>query len=318
MPSHSRETSRRGFTLIELLVVIAIIAILIALLLPAVQAAREAARRSTCKSNMKNIGIAMHNYHETHGKFPFSTVSGVNRAEAGGGNNRQGWFHMLLPFVEQSNLYDIIQGQIENGNACACGWNGRNTIVEVFMCPSDPEAGKTSGGQGFHVNYLLNGGSGHLGANNTFPQLNGIAFPVSTIQFRDITDGTTNTAMAGEIILTADGSGSSGSGNVVCGGSHDLRGRVYNNLHHSGQIFTTLRPPNTPVGDVAQYCNGNDLAPCRQCSSGNNEIHTRSMHPGGSQILLCDGSVRFISENVDTATFQALGTRNGGEVFELP
>lgn len=302
----------RGFTLIELLVVIAIIAILIALLLPAVQQAREAARRSTCKNQLKQFGTALHNYHSTFNVLPFATISG-NNATVGGGtsNTRQSWFHMILPYIDQAPLYDKIKPRIQ-GNQFPGGWPEATTIVPVAMCPSDPNNSKTTQ-QGFHGNYLPCHGSTHAGGGG-FPKLNGMFYPISSTKFRDVTDGLTNTVMMGEIRLQKDSISASGAGNVVCGGTHDLRGRYYN-TRHGNATFTTLRPPNTSVGDKAQYCNGTPQVPCRQCSTNDNEVHARSHHTGGVHISLGDASVRFISDNIDTNLFRALGTRAGGETI---
>jgi prepilin-type N-terminal cleavage/methylation domain-containing protein len=302
----------RGFTLIELLVVIAIIAILIALLLPAVQQAREAARRSTCKNSLKQIATALHNYEETHRVFPFACVSRINgnQPAPGTSNTRQNWFHMTLPFIDQAPLYAAVTPRIQ-GNQFPGGWPEATTVVPVFMCPSDPANPKTTL-QGFHGNYIPCHGSTHAGANNTWARTNGMFYPLSRTKIGDVLDGTTNTIMVGEIKLQLDSIAASGPGNVVCGGAHDLRGR-YHNTHHGNATFTTLRPPNTPVGDVAQYCNGTERVPCRQCRSGNTETHSRSYHVGGVQVALGDASVRFVSDNINSALFQALGTREGNE-----
>ena len=309
-----RRHSRRGFTLIELLVVIAIIAILIALLLPAVQQAREAARRTQCKNNLKQVALALHNYHDTHNVFPFGTISRINGVAPAPGtsNTRQNWFHMTLPFIEQANLYAAISPRIE-ANVFPGSWPEATTIIAAFMCPSDPENPKTVQ-QGFHGNYLPVHGSSHAGANNSFAITDGMFYPLSRTKLTDIKDGTSNTAMIGEIRLQKDSLPALGVGNVVCGGTHDLRGRYYN-THHGNATVTTLRPPNTPVGDVAQYCNGTPQVPCRQCSSGLTETHMRSWHTGGVQIALADGSIRFISDNIDTTTFQGVGTIRSGEVL---
>ncbi|WP_339727016.1 DUF1559 domain-containing protein [uncultured Gimesia sp.] len=313
---HLTHLQKRGFTLIELLVVIAIIAILIALLLPAVQQAREAARRSTCKNNLKQIGLGLHNYNETHTVFPFSTVCRVNAAStapSATSNTRQGWFHMLLPFVDQAPLYNTITPRIQ-GNQFPGGWPEATIVVPLFSCPSDPKAGKIAQ-QGFHGNYLLCSGSASQGAAGTYPKLNGMFYNLSKTRIRDVVDGTTNTIMGSEINIAEDSIAALGPGNVVCGGTHDLRGRYHNSYHNGGLTFTTIRPPNTPTGDLAQYCNGTEDAPCRACSSTENEIHARSRHVGGVHTLLADGSVRFVSSNIDTNTFQALGTREGKETI---
>ncbi|HCS50398.1 DUF1559 domain-containing protein [Rubinisphaera sp.] len=312
--------SRAGFTLIELLVVIAIIAILVALLLPAVQQAREAARRSSCKNNLKQLGLALHNYHDTHNAFPFGTITRINgpAPAPATSNSRQNWFHLILPFVEQGALYDTIAPRIFN-NTSTYSIAERDTVIQTFMCPTDPNKGKRgsqASNQGFHGNYVPCHGSGDAGANNTFAMTNGMFYPISSVEMSDIHDGTSNTIMLGEIKIQLDGIAAKGAGNVVCGGAHDLRGRYWNG-YHGNTTFTTMRPPNTPVGDLLQYCNGTDDIPCRGCvtTDGNPEIHARSWHAGGVQFVLADASVRFVSENVDTSTFQGLGTILGKEVI---
>lgn len=309
-----RRSRSRGFTLIELLVVIAIIAILIALLLPAVQQAREAARRSQCKNNLKQIALAFHNYHDTHRVFPFATISRINGvAPNGNSNTRQNWFHMLLPYIDQAPLYNQFSPQWE-ANVIPTSWTGNTTVIPAFQCPSDPENPKTVN-QGFHGNYLPCTGSSHAGANNTFAVTNGLLYPLSRTGIRNVTDGTTNTAMFSEIRLQKDNIGTaSGTGNVLCGSPHDLRGRYYN-MHHGNGTFSTIRPPNTTVGDVMQYCQGSVNVPCRQCSNGLTEVHARSWHTGGVHLALVDGSIRFISDNINTATFQAIGTIGGNETI---
>jgi len=302
-----------GFTLIELLVVIAIIGVLVGLLLPAVQTAREAARRSNCQNNMKQIALGLLNYHESQGAFPFATICNINGAAPGyGGGARQSWFHLLLPYVEEKPLYDKIKPRID-AQQFPGGWPEATTIVSSFMCPSDPQNPKVSQ-QGFHGNYVPCNGSSHTGSGSG--QTNGMFYPRSATQMRDITDGSSKTVMLGEIRLQADAVAASGAGNVVCGGTHDLRGR-YHNTYHGNAAFTTLRSPNTPVGDRAQYCNGTPDVPCRACASSNLEMHARSWHPGGVEVGMADGSVRFVSDGIEATVFQEVGTRAGGEVASL-
>jgi prepilin-type processing-associated H-X9-DG protein len=178
------------------------------------------------------------------------------------------------------------------------------------MCPTDPRNPKTTN-QGFHGNYVVCHGSTSTGGAGV-PTLNGMFYYRSRVKLGDVIDGLTNTIMAGEVKLQTDGTTASGTGNVVCNSPHDLRGRYYN-PYHGNLSFTTLQPPNPPVGDIAQYCAGTDLVPCWTCRTNNQEIYSRSYHAGGVQFLLGDGSVRFISDNVDTVTFRALGTREGQE-----
>jgi prepilin-type N-terminal cleavage/methylation domain-containing protein len=307
---------RSGFTLVEVLVVIAIIGILVALLLPAIQAAREAARRTQCNNRLKQIAVGLHNYHDTIGRLPFATVCNINGADpghGGNGNARQSWFHMIMPYVEQQAYYDEIKPLIE-ARSFPGGWNPQAfVIIDTFMCPSDPVNPKTTN-QGFHGNYIPCHGSTDAGSGAGVT--NGMFYPRSRTRLTDILDGTTNTVMLGEIRLQIDGiTVAEGVGNVICNQPHDLRGR-YHNTYHGNATFTTMRSPNTPVGDTSQYCAGTTKVPCRACNT-NAEIHARSWHPGGVQVALGDASVRFIGDSIDQVVFQAMGTIAGGEATNI-
>ncbi|WP_417379154.1 DUF1559 domain-containing protein [Gimesia sp.] len=306
----------RGFTLIELLVVIAIIAILIALLLPAVQQAREAARRSQCKNNLKQLGLAMHNYHETFQVFPFGMINPTNGDLPGSprpATDNTGWYPMILPYIEQGSLYNVyMQEQKNPSRTGAIYWSKKDAVVPMMMCPSDPAGPKnitygqtdpsSNGSQGFHGNYAVCSGSTHFGAAGSYTALNGLFYSRSRTRLRDITDGASMTLMASELILSADQS------------KHDVRGRLMN-PRCMGTFFTTLETPNPNVGDVLIACSDIPHAPCGADSTANSRTFARSYHVGGVHGLLADGAVRFISENIDRATFQSLGTRAGGEVI---
>ena len=306
---------RRGFTLIELLVVIAIIAILIALLLPAVQQAREAARRSQCKNNLKQLGLALHNYHDTFQVFPFGMINPTNGDLPGSPRpptDNTGWYPMILPYIEQGALYNAFMEEQQNSaRTGAIYWSRKESIVPMMMCPSDPAGpknvtyGQTSptsnGSQGFHGNYAVCSGSTHFGPVNSYTQLNGMFYSRSRTRLRDLTDGASTTLMASEIILSADSS------------KHDVRGRLMN-PRCMGTFITTLETPNTNVGDVLIACLEIPHAPCGADSTTNSRTFARSYHTGGVHGLLADGAVRFISENIDRATYQGLGTRAGQEV----
>lgn len=313
----SRSSCRRGFTLVELLVVIAIIGILIALLLPAVQAAREAARRAQCTNNLKQIGLALHNYHDTHRKFPPAWV-GTDAtpspfpAPAGWsmGNSynpsgpKWGWTALILPQVEQAALYDqlgVTQQSLLDAlvaHLAAGGTTLAGTIFQTevagFRCPSDtgPEINDrilfapSSLLPGFEMaksNYVGNAGVVNSAATAWSHEGDGMFGPNSGFQFRDITDGASNTIFVSERKYRdgSDAAGLLGTGLFGPGGQWSLGHGA------QSQVAATTLPPN-----VTTDANGLDLYAFRFLSLS-------SEHPGGGQVVLCDGSVRFITETID-------------------
>jgi prepilin-type N-terminal cleavage/methylation domain-containing protein/prepilin-type processing-associated H-X9-DG protein len=308
-----------GFTLVELLVVIAIIGVLVALLLPAVQAAREAARRMQCNNHLKQVGLGLHNRHDVHLRFPQGQYNPIGADPTPGSPwNRACWWHDLLPFVEQQPLYNALEAYTKatpappyitwsvNSDGNNPSTPGRNTVVKMFVCPSDKNGVKnrtvTGNEQGFHGNYVLCGGSTVFNptTDTTGIDLNGLFYVYSKTRFADITDGSSNTLMGGEIMVVKDT-------NV-----HDLRGRYYNTWQ-GNNLFSTLYPPNTTVGDRSNYCINTREAPCQSLSGTDVVQSVRSFHPGGGNFLFGDGSVRFVTNAINLTTYQALGTRAGGE-----
>jgi len=314
---------RVGFTLVELLVVIAIIGILVALLLPAVQAAREAARRMQCGNNLKQLGLAIHNYSDTYKRFPICSRD-LDPATGGGGrlwtagNHRKGSVLVkLLPFVEQSPTYDQldqrldVEDQLWNGT----GQPGRRDL-SVYRCPSDgferDPAGDTNyavslGNQampsqggwcvGYNGNDFGNGPVGH-GTTHDGNQISG-AFSRSSwsANFAQITDGTSNVIAMGEILPN-------------CGDHH--RGRWWS----SNALWTaTTAPINFDTCPGAQNP-GNPSATNNDCHDFRNWMTSqgfKSQHPGGAQFVLCDGSTQFLPETIDYLTYQRLGDRRDGQ-----
>lgn len=306
--------NRRGFTLVELLVVIAIIGILVALLLPAVQAARESARRMQCSNSMKQIALGLHNYHTAHRSFMWGISDRQSEWGVQGGLDRNCWMHALLPYVEQTALYDRFMDQQKKGIS-ALNWDLRDTVVSVSICPSDPTQAKTKTGsdrsnQGFSGNMVLCAGSTDFGTRFSTNHMDGLFYSRSKVRIDDIRDGTSNTLMVSELILVPDDSYT-----TCTGEGHDLRGR-YNNPPLSNVLFTTLNPPNTNVPDVGTWCATNHpVSPCSCASGYNNErVHARSYHPGGVNGARADGGVGFYSSNADATVFRAIGTRAGGEI----
>ncbi len=314
---------RRGFTLIELLVVIAIIAILIALLLPAVQQAREAARRTQCKNNLKQLALAAHNYHDTHNAFP------LQAGESLYGYSAQA---QLLPYHEQGSLHSMID--FSRPLTIGVAWNPQinpavaavaGRTVSVMLCPSDS-------GNPFHVdgagfawaggNYLVNGGSG-VGTQYCSSRNDGLFWRGSNTKMRDITDGTSNTVFMAESLFGNRGPNTTvlvdpqrqmkrvnlGSpcvptgDQMVAGAGSVFEGRRAGAWISSIGYQTLIQgflSPNSKTPDVVHH---------GEIVSG-----PRSMHVGGAQISLCDGSVKFVSDSVDLNTFRNLFARNDGNV----
>lgn len=310
---------KHGFTLIELLVVIAIIAILIALLLPAVQQAREAARRSTCKNNLKQMGLALHNYHDTHRVFPPATINaGLSYCDRvhGVGNTllNHTCYQMILPFIDQAPLYNqfnwaISSGQANHGTECtgaptASPSNQYSVVTSnlpVFLCPSDPgtqQNSSTSGpyhaGPGWRTSYgvanYTTGGAARSWKANT-STLKGTMGPNGAAKFRDIKDGSSNTMILCETQLNKTSTSYGPYWNVATHTFFVMPGVNNYTLNHDWDGATT--------SSIKQYAWG-----------------AGSFHVGGGHILMADGAVRFLSENADrVAVVQALVSIGGGEVL---
>lgn len=301
---------RRAFTLVELLVVIAIIGVLVALLLPAVQSAREAARRMQCQNHLKQLALGLHNYHDTFTRFPPGQWNNFYTNDAPW--IRGCWVQPLLPFIEQKNLYEVYDAARKTNGDWALLCPSKDTKIKTLNCPSDPNSPKTRtrdtnniGGvatmQGLHTNYVVCSGSTAYGTGGL--QLEGMFFTKSFVRLAEVADGTSNTLMLSEIIIVPDSAG-----------ANDLRGR-YCNSWEGNSWFTTLNPPNTSVRDTQVY-QGVSLQQAPQTTIANNgtqAVYARSYHPAGVDASLGDGSVRYVSNNINAATYKALGTRNGGE-----
>ncbi len=328
----------RGFTLIELLVVIAIIAILIALLLPAVQAAREAARRTQCKNNLKQIGLALHNYLDAYSVFPPSYCVGA----ATGGT----WsIHArILPFIEQANAFAIA----DLNQAYSVAPNSTNGITQLqvptFICPSEIKAvarvAVPPAATHFPSNYAFNGGSWHFfTARASFDQGvapgDGAFAPNSRFSSRDFTDGMSNTVGFSEVkAYTPNGGGvdpavftppTSLDLTSLVTGTVSLNGHtewVDGKIHETG--FTTTFTPNAKTIIVAASgstpaVEGNVISRKERNAAGLLKptfaaVTARSFHTGIVSTLLMDGSVRSISNNIDLNTWRNLGARGDGNV----
>jgi prepilin-type N-terminal cleavage/methylation domain-containing protein/prepilin-type processing-associated H-X9-DG protein len=357
---------KKGFTLVELLVVIAIIGLLVGLLLPAVQAAREAARRMGCSNNIKQLGLALHNYELTYKSFP-SRSNGTQRGPINNGGRRSGIIG-LLPFIEQAAFFQQIEAgdptktpPIPPGGTfpwAPVGTGPTQTMMYVqrfgtLQCPSEPASpDQMDGGRGIN-NYAFCSGDTLISVGTTG---SGMFFRFGTVRLQDVTDGLSNTIAMSErvaanfrpgertnptireasllnVVLLGAGSPANclaATASVTAGdrylpvASPNLKGR-FSSIWMDGQVenvgFNTVLGPNSP-----------------SCVSGNNPgsdsqhavLSASSQHPGGVQVLMVDGSVRFVTNTINTGNpsvkpslglpspygvWGALGTRAGGEVI---
>jgi prepilin-type N-terminal cleavage/methylation domain-containing protein/prepilin-type processing-associated H-X9-DG protein len=309
-----RRQRARAFTLVELLVVIAIIGVLVALLLPAVQAAREAARRSQCMNNLKQLALAVHNYHDTFLVFPISISPWGEGSAPTPQRNGKGWIVSTLPYFEQGPLYDkfslYFNGDMFSGGAIATNTvqcrDLMRTKLKTLQCPTDPDHNKTSTVQyqwsGIEVartNYkgVLGdhrmGGMGSIHPSPTPDCHNGLSCNGTfyrndyqePVKLALITDGTAFTFMLGEDVMK------------------------FNN--HSTAFYSN--------GDYAS-CHGppNFMPKPPDANNWPNAMTFRSLHPGGVQFAWCDGAVRFVQQNINYDTYRFLATKAGGEVASPP
>jgi prepilin-type processing-associated H-X9-DG protein/prepilin-type N-terminal cleavage/methylation domain-containing protein len=328
---------REAFTLFELLVVIAIIAVLIGLLLPAIQKIREAAHRTTCRNNLHQIGLALHNYESSNGSFPQGAInaSGAPRAAP-----RLTNLFPLYPFLEQETTFkkfDFKASGTDDGYGASLPYcsnsNSLNldsptaVVVKSLLCPSDTLGGekKTHYNPDTHIKYgtfNLSNYLGFFGDRNFgafFPAyFPGVAGPqnkpaffsiLRAVKWGDITDGASNTMAFGEYL----------TGLPEADAPYDFRGLHWYDTPMRSQLYTQMTP-NSSSPDLLfpgdPYCVDRPALnlPCAPSTMNEMTATSRSRHPGGVNVLMADGSVRFIKETIDLATWQALGTIAGGEV----
>ena len=309
---------KSGFTLVELLVVIAIIGILIALLLPAVQAAREAARRSQCTNNLKQWTLAVHNHLDSNkGFFPIGANPDTRTVENRRTYRRISWPVPLWPYAEQTVLhdqYDYTKGFYEDPNMDTCRQH-----VPAYSCPSDLVGAEQDHGDTYWRvmgSYVTNMGNTHLHQNAADQAIfTGAPFGVGHVYtIAQIHDGTSNTACFSEIIIASPNR------------TDDNRGDILNNEGSPG--FMSILTPNSSSPDQCRKCkstttdpNHKDYRaiPCAVVAENTEyQIAARSRHPGGVNVSLCDGSVRFVSETISHAIWEAALSGNGGESLQLP
>ncbi len=348
MVFRSKSNKIQAFTLIELLVVIAIIAVLISLLLPAVQSAREAARRAQCINNLKQIGLACHNYHSSNDSFPLSSAPGRDPTLPGSSSFWWGPGPLVfsLQYVEGGSLANAFNFNTPCvagcTNATAAGnVTVRDTSMSSYLCPSDPFNSNFRSGTNYYNSvgpqFRWHGGTNGIGV--------GMFAEGEAISIRQVIDGTSNTIIFSEGLI-GDGSAASrngaevfrdvawtsgtgggrgigadqamptGSANLVtytalCNqiskagtGVQDDHGRYWIMARMGlGSTFSMLLPPNSPNADCTFY------------PADNGMYTARSRHPGGVNTLFADGSVKFVKNSVNIATWWALGTKAGGEVI---
>ncbi len=324
-----RSAARRAFTLVELLVVIAIIGVLIAILLPAVQAAREASRRIACSNNLKQLGLALLEFYDSNQHFP-----------AGRGGPPPLVFSpqaFILPYVEQGGLYGlldlksaptslVIAGVSYSGAANA---TAASQTVPVLQCPSDPADGRVPGSTFGGTNYVGNTGSGTVN-NGTVDHADGVFFLMSAVRYSDLVDGSSHTVAFSERTL---GNGQTltspnisskdaqafilelGTGIDVSvtncaalgtGDWYNARSAKWILGNYGNTLYNHFYVPNTTSWD------------CMNLAQQKGLFAARGNHPGGVNVLACDGSVRFVADMVDPAVWRALSTCAGSEAVDIP
>ncbi len=294
---------RAGFTLVELLVVIAIIGVLVALLLPAVQAAREAARRMSCSNNMKQIGISLHNYHDTFKVFPPPSLDAPPQ------RNRLAWTVHLLPFIEQLPLYD--QFDFSRYYNQAPNYDFGLIAIPTYHCPSNKSkrasignGGEAIGGVGtFTTNYYgVMGPKGtNITTNTAYPWSNagghggfansGLFQQNISKRFAHVTDGTSNSFAIGEISWDDRG-------------GRRTRYRLWSRGHQQNNWMA-------PAKNIANQINSDQTSVFNDMSFG-------SSHPGGCQFVMADASVQFVAQTIDFSIYQAVASVDQGEALQLP
>jgi prepilin-type N-terminal cleavage/methylation domain-containing protein/prepilin-type processing-associated H-X9-DG protein len=322
-----RDGRRGGFTLIELLVVIAIIAVLLGLLLPAVQKVREAANRTSCTNHLKQLALAAHHHHDARGRFP----NGLHTVETSSGGYAHGtcWEVELLPYLEQDNLKS--RWDINDFRTNVAGGLSATTaqVLPVLLCPADPlpnpvylsmdQFPQYAYAEGYYGVSSYGGNAGKRSFGPNYATRDGIFFQDSRVRLADVTDGASNTFLFGErshrdpefdlLALTVGSAwyplGKAGQWAGVCATSG---GSLPQHLLSAPVPINYRVPAGLPA---EEFLGPTGAQSYRVCAYG-------SGHPGGANFAFADGSVRFLSDQTDLATLQALSTRAGGEVVSPP
>jgi prepilin-type N-terminal cleavage/methylation domain-containing protein/prepilin-type processing-associated H-X9-DG protein len=320
----------RGFTLVELLVVIAIIGILIALLLPAVQSARESARRSQCTNNLKQLGLALHNYHDTHNSFPSGSFSSATFGPSA--------ILYLLPYVEQGAIRENYDDKGHSGAGTGVNDTISAARLSLLLCPSDPEKGThvPLGWTNYHSNHgtyvHVAGWDGAFGPNFAVAGKPKAPF----VRMADVLDGTSNTAAFGEVCLGPPSPGpkldkrtdcfefGSESATTLAAARTAFMGKNWQTAADAGAWSPPWRWRGYPWREGSIWRTGYNhlLPPNSPCWRPNSDwwqliSPASSYHPGGVNVVLCDGSVRFALETVAPNAWEAAGSRKGGEAIGL-
>jgi prepilin-type N-terminal cleavage/methylation domain-containing protein/prepilin-type processing-associated H-X9-DG protein len=341
--------ARRGFTLIELLVVIAIIAVLIALLLPAVQSAREAARRAQCVNNLKQIGLAVHNYVSTYGVIPptgMTTSANPPQVDTAASPQGASWKVRILPYTEQTSLYNAYNFMVGDRKSSYLSVSTNinatiiTTVINGYLCPSDPDAGgsdliavglSTNKVIVADSNYPINGGNNRQNyggiVNGVAWWLGGSSIYGGMVSLASITDGTTNTALVSEWVKGRQDLDQNGPDEVFAIGSYSNGGfqADYTKCQASKYTPTTVWDDKGEDWSFQDTCRGGPyyhvLTPNKNSCATSTDWHivdsfvtVGSYHPGGANVLFVDGSVKFVKDSISLPSWLALGSRAGGEV----
>lgn len=325
---------KAGFTLIELLVVIAIMAILVALLLPAVQQAREAARRSMCKNRLQQIGFALHNYYNSHETLPPGVVNPTGPIQQRPRGYHHSWMVCILPYIDRPLVANAIDDNLSIYDQA--NLKARQVLIPVFQCPSDtsPERSLDLNGHVALSNYA---GNHHHLASSIDTNNHGVLFLNSRVRYKDIFDGSSQTIMAGEALRNAEDFGwASGTRATLRNGGTPINKTPEGSRYYNDP--TTIPSPAAGstefiegmgeaadaefMGEIPEQQDGKSatLPPTPETAERLNfePGGFGSRHTGGGHFLLCDGSVRFLSENIDPKIYEHLHDRaDGNEVQEF-